>query len=128
MRTNEKREHWERILAAWQDSGKTQRAFCEEQGISYANFCYWRKGSGVGSMSLGDDNQDLRAVEIACRSSGFQGNYFPAAPFIEMETQGIILPIPGCDATVTIVGRISLGVLGRLMAACEGVADDAQAR
>jgi hypothetical protein len=128
MRTNEKREHWERILAAWQDSGQTQRAFCEEQGLSYANFCYWRKGSGVGSIGLGDDNEDLRAVEITGLSCGFHVKDFPAAPSIEMETQGIILSIPGCDATVTIAGRVSLGVLGRIMAACEGITDHAQAR
>jgi hypothetical protein len=126
MKTNEKREHWERILAAWQDSGQTQKAFCEERGISYPNFCYWRKGSDGCSLGTGDEA--LRAVEITGLPRGFQGNAFTASPSIEMETQGIILSIPGCEATVTIVGRVSLGALGRIMAACEGVADDAQAR
>lgn len=125
MRTNEKREHWERILATWQDSGQTQRSFCKERGISYSNFCYWRKGSYGDSISL--DGELLRAVEITGIHPAPQGNRCPVLPSVEMETQGIVLSLPGCEATVTIVGRISLGSLSRLMAACEGITDHAQA-
>lgn len=37
------RGEWERLMARFDASGLTQRAFCMEQGVAYSSFCYWRK-------------------------------------------------------------------------------------
>jgi hypothetical protein len=33
---------WSRHWAAWQSSGLSQRAYCQQQGLSYSAFGYWR--------------------------------------------------------------------------------------
>jgi hypothetical protein len=127
MSTNEKRDHWGKIIAAWRESGQTQRAYCAERGLSYSNFCYWRRVSGRGGNGCSDEG--IRAIEITrspMDSSG-SGNAPGPSPTLELDTQGIVLALPGSDATITIVGRMSLGDLGRLMAACAGSTGHAQA-
>ena len=126
MKANEKSEHWGKLLTAWQDSGLNQKAFCVERGISYSNFCYWRRSRASGADELG--NEHIRAIEITRHTEDFLAGALSALPTSLMETQGIVLTLPGCDATITIAGRVSLVTLGRLMAACEGIADHAQAR
>ena len=32
---------WQGQVADWQDSGLTQKAYCEEQGLRYTAFGYW---------------------------------------------------------------------------------------
>ncbi|MFH1738785.1 MAG: hypothetical protein ABIH23_07235 [bacterium] len=34
--------YWRGMVGAWEKSGVTQRAFCEEKGISLSAFCWWR--------------------------------------------------------------------------------------
>jgi len=34
--------YWRGMVGAWEKSGVTQRAFCEERGISLSGFCWWR--------------------------------------------------------------------------------------
>lgn len=125
MKANEKSEHWGKLLTAWRDSGLNQKAFCVERGISYSNFCYWRRGRANGADELGNEN--IRAIEITRHDEGSLATALPALSAILMETQGIVLKLPGYDATITIAGRVSLRALGRLMAACEGITDHAQA-
>ncbi len=35
------RSFWQGQVADWQDSGLTQKAYCEEQGLRYTAFGYW---------------------------------------------------------------------------------------
>ena len=123
MKANEKSEHWGKILAAWRDSGLKPKAFCVERGISYSTFCYWRRCHAGGAEEPG--NEHICAIEITRHADDAFGD---ALPTLVMETQGIVLTLPGGDATVTIAGKVSLEVLGRVMAACDGITDHAQAR
>ena len=35
-------EEWLAYIEAWEKSGKTQPQFCQEQGLVYSTFSYWR--------------------------------------------------------------------------------------
>jgi len=35
--------YWREQIQAWSVSGKSQKAFCEEQALSYHRFGYWRR-------------------------------------------------------------------------------------
>lgn len=37
------REAWRQLMAAYEASDQTQRAFCAEHGVAYSTFCYWRR-------------------------------------------------------------------------------------
>jgi transposase-like protein len=41
--TRRGRSDWEQLMAQYEASGLTQRAFCEQHGLGYSTFCYWRK-------------------------------------------------------------------------------------
>ncbi|GAB6044400.1 IS66 family insertion sequence element accessory protein TnpA [Endothiovibrio diazotrophicus] len=35
--------YWRKQLRAWRTSGQSQLGFCKQQGLSYAQFQYWRR-------------------------------------------------------------------------------------
>jgi putative transposase len=37
------RGEWERLMASYEASDMTQRAFCAQHGLAYSSFSYWRK-------------------------------------------------------------------------------------
>jgi putative transposase len=37
------RDEWQRLVASYEASGMTQRAFCVQHDLAYSSFCYWRK-------------------------------------------------------------------------------------
>lgn len=37
------RIEWAHLMAGYEASGLPQRAFCDQQGVAYSSFCYWRK-------------------------------------------------------------------------------------
>ena len=37
------RAEWSRLLAEYEAGDTTQRDFCAERGLSYSNFCRWRR-------------------------------------------------------------------------------------
>ena len=48
MSTAEKSRHllydyWQDQIAAWGESGQTQKAFCEQHELNYHRFGYWRR-------------------------------------------------------------------------------------
>ena len=43
MKNKTKGERWESIIAEWEESGRTQKEFCFEKGISRNTFHYHRK-------------------------------------------------------------------------------------
>lgn len=48
--TQERRAEMYGLIEAWESSGQGQKAFCQEQDISYSVFKYWlRKHRGIGS-------------------------------------------------------------------------------
>ena len=42
-RVAERRKHWGELIARQQQSGKTVKAFCEENGVGGPSFYAWRK-------------------------------------------------------------------------------------
>ena len=42
-RAAERRKHWGELIARQQQSGKTVKAFCEENGVGGPSFYAWRK-------------------------------------------------------------------------------------
>jgi hypothetical protein len=45
-------EYWKEQLALYDDSGLTQRAFCEREGIGYHSFQYWLKKERLSGAPL----------------------------------------------------------------------------
>jgi len=43
MNSSEKQMFWKQHIDGWRASGKSQKAYCAECGISFSNFGYWRK-------------------------------------------------------------------------------------
>jgi len=121
----EKGERWNNIIIDWRQSGQTQREYCAAHGLSYSAFCYWRRGCGDDRSTSATD--DVQAVEIAHIPAGSLPGTWQAEQAMELETEGIVLAIAGSKATVRIVGRMRLGDLRRIMAACEGTAAHAPA-
>ena len=37
------RADWEQLMEQYEAGGLKQRAFCEQHGLAYSTFCYWRK-------------------------------------------------------------------------------------
>ncbi len=68
------RLEWEQILSDYQASGLTQRRFCNERGVAYSSFCYWRK-------RLSQENGSSPLIEIPM-------------DFNEAEMSGAIRPTP----------------------------------
>lgn len=59
---------WQQLVEEQQESGSTQKAFCEMQGIRPATFGYWkRKLSAVSSVDHGADSSwlDLSSLTAA---------------------------------------------------------------
>ncbi len=40
---NQRRAQWQQHIAAWQRSGQTRAAYCEQNGLKLQTFAYWRK-------------------------------------------------------------------------------------
>ena len=36
-------DYWKRQLAAWKQSGQSQRQFCQTNAVRYSRFLYWRR-------------------------------------------------------------------------------------
>lgn len=47
------------LIERWQESGKTQQTFCQEQGLTYTTFYYWLK-----RYRRGLDESNFLPVEI----------------------------------------------------------------
>jgi hypothetical protein len=45
---------WTERIAAWKQSGLTQRAFCDQQQLVYSTFAYWR--GRLKQLQSGDDS------------------------------------------------------------------------
>lgn len=42
QRSQEKRQYWQAHMEAWQQSGQTRGAYCEQHGLNLKTFAYWR--------------------------------------------------------------------------------------
>ena len=69
---------WLSHIAAWQQSGLTQKAYCEQQELRYATFGYWVR-------------KLRRATEPATEKKG--AGFVPVIP-TEAQPTGLILGLP----------------------------------
>ena len=125
MDRHEKRDHWQKLVAAWKISRETKKDFCHKQNLAYASFLYW-------CNKLGDDgsecSQQVRAVQI--NPAAFLSQ--KAAEFLRyagssFSTQGITIPVSGGKGTITVQGMVTMETLAHILSACGGATDDAQA-
>lgn len=72
----EKNLVWERRIAQWERSGRTQREFCREHRIALSTFQWWRarlkRGTPLATASflpLALDPADAGGVEVTLRSN-----------------------------------------------------------
>ncbi|GAB4352148.1 MAG: hypothetical protein Kow0060_01740 [Methylohalobius crimeensis] len=42
MSTDQKADFWQHHVAAWRRSQLSQKAYCQQNHLSYTRFCYWR--------------------------------------------------------------------------------------
>jgi hypothetical protein len=58
MATIEKSEqlsrYWHEQITAWEHSGKSQKAFCEQHDLNYHRFGYWRRKFVEQAQEYGD--------------------------------------------------------------------------
>ncbi|MGJ1242111.1 IS66 family insertion sequence element accessory protein TnpA [Sphingobacterium siyangense] len=59
----EKRERMLSMIADWQQSGKSKKAYCTENGIKEATFYYWFSRSKENESTGGNLSQSTRRQE-----------------------------------------------------------------
>jgi transposase-like protein len=67
MKTSARLEYWRRMLADYEQSGKTIREFCQKQGVSDYSFYAWRKRIGRETpvtFALVETNPPAAAIPI----------------------------------------------------------------
>ena len=60
MRNN--RAKWERLLEEMRSSGKAQRVWCKEHGISYSTMRSWVRKIGTGNKNVADQNPSVVSI------------------------------------------------------------------
>lgn len=102
---------WEAIVRQYQQSGMTQKAFCEIHGIKHPTLSYWSRK--VNRIDRGEE--DITLVELPMPITGFLGDHFLKTTF---HTDGITVPLEEGDAMLRITGTVSIEQLGRIIQAC----------
>ena len=127
MERHEKRQHWQKLVAAWKISRETKKDFCLKQNLAYASFLYW-------CTRLDDDGVEsghqVRAVQI--NPAAFLSQNQKAAELLRQAgssftTQGITIPVNGGNGSITVRGMVTLETLARILSACGGATENAQA-
>jgi hypothetical protein len=69
---NANRAAWRRIIDDWHQSGKSQRHYCEDAGLSYQQFLRWRRHlqGDAGSVSFATLNLSLAAPAASATEPG----------------------------------------------------------
>ena len=116
MEHENKRELWEGIIREWTESGLSQREYCLRQSLTYSAFRYWYRRLGSGNAQT-ESNGRIRAVEVSRKAMKPQTVAMNPVTNGEVETDKIVIKIPGTEATVMISGRMSLERLSRIMSA-----------
>jgi len=119
------RDQWKGIIEDWQGDGTSQRQYCSQKGLVYSAFRYWFRKLSTGPAKGGNERPVL-AIEIskAKMPRPLVVTRTTAKPTIN--ACGIVIPIAGTDAAVTLSGLLSLEQLGRILEACEKRADHAR--
>ncbi len=125
MERHERRDYWQKLVADWKISRETKKDFCHKQNLAYASFLYWCNKLGEDGI---ESAQQVRAVQInpaaflnqktaellKCAGSSFS-------------TQGIMIQVNDGKGTITVQGMVTMETLARILSACGGATEDAQA-
>ena len=77
------RADWERLMEQYEASSLKQRTFCEQHGVAYSTFCYWRKRLRKSAI----ENDSEHVFELPMLPMGERSDWH-----IELDLgQGIIL-------------------------------------
>ena len=120
------RDQWKRIIEDWQGEGKSQRQYCSQKGLVYSAFRYWFRTLATGSANDGNEDSVL-AIDISKARLPRPRVLTRTMAKPTINACGIVIPIVGTDAAVSLSGRLSLEQLGRIIEACEKRADHARA-
>jgi hypothetical protein len=126
MEQQNKHEPWEGTIREWSESGLSQRAYCLRQNLTYSAFRYWYQRLGSSNTQT-ETSRRVRAVEVSQKAMEPQTSTMNPEANGEVETDKIVIKIPGTKATVTISGRMSLGCLSRIMSAFNEIDSHAEA-
>lgn len=126
MEHGNKRGLWEGIIRKWPDSGLSQREYCLRQNLTYSAFRYWYRRLGFGNAPT-KSSQQVRAVEVSRKAMRHRTIAMNPVANGEVETDKIVIKLPGAQALVTISGRMSLASLSRIMGVLDGIGRHAEA-
>jgi hypothetical protein len=126
MEQQNKRDRWESIIRKWPGSGLSQRKYCLRQSITYSAFRYWYRRLGFKSAQP-EANGRVCAFEVSKKAIKPQAVTMNPMANGKVETDKIVIEIPGTEATVTISGRMSLVSLSRIMSALNEIGGHAEA-
>jgi len=121
-----KREHWEGIIREWSETGLSQREYCLRQSLTYSAFRYWYRRL-VSRDTQPDTNGRVQAFEVSQKAKKPRTATMNPVAHGEVETDKIVIEIPGAKATVTISGRMSLERMIRIMSAFSEIGGHAEA-
>ena len=65
--TRRDRSAWEQLMAQYEAGDLSQRIFCEQQGLAYSTFGYWRKQL---RQSAHNETQPASLIELPMLSTG----------------------------------------------------------
>jgi hypothetical protein len=121
-----KRDRWESIIRGWPESGLSQREYCLRKSLSYSTFRYWYRRLGFGNAQT-EASRRIRVVEVSQKAMKLQTSTMNPEANGEVQTDKIVIKIPGTEATVTISGRMNLAHLSRIMSAFNEIGSHAEA-
>ena len=88
----ERLEHWKNRIRHQQDSGLSQRSWCQQEGIKYDLFCYWKKQVKRKGNLL--DHASSQREQLAKGSI----NWIEVDKPLPSATQSIKAPVPSKPA------------------------------
>lgn len=80
-------EFWQKNIKAWRASGLSQKKFCQQSKLNYAQFIYWRAQSEKQSKST--NSKKLLPVKVASHSQP------PSASAVRLRLpNGVMVEVP----------------------------------
>jgi hypothetical protein len=123
---SDRAKHWQKLIAAWEQSGLTQAEFCRRRGLKVVSFAWWKRklgGAGARSQEPGrrrsaSGGKGARAsfVEVGLSSrvlAAGSGNALPSAGYEIVLPNGPLIRLP-VDFDPDQVSRL----LGAVASAC----------
>ena len=94
MRSPDKATYWQQHLKDWQQSGLSQRDYCQQHELTYASFGYWRKRLRT------KESTTAKLVPISVSRPALITVYLPSGVRIEVPLHSLadLLPLLSSEA------------------------------